>query len=104
MNMVATFNVNTADGFMFAGHRQVNITILSYSQFELSFNLYPLKANHQRLPELKLELINTSEDTGAKDKIDATQIADMQQKQTQLNELLIRWLPKSVFVHVSFIF
>lgn len=101
LNMVATFNVNTADGFMFAGHRQVNITILSYSQFELSFNLYPLKANYQRLPELKLELAISSDEIGTKEQLEAAQRADINQKQTELNELLSRWLPKSVFVHVS---
>lgn len=102
INLIATFNVNSSDGFMFAGHRQVNVTILSYSQIDLSFNLYPLKSNFQRLPELKLELINSQDDCAAKENvIETTQKPEISQKQLELNELLKRWLPKAVFVHVS---
>lgn len=102
LNFVATFNVNSTDGFMFAGHRQVNITILSYSQFDLSFNLYPLKSNYQRLPELKLELTQSQDDNSLKENlIESAQKPEVSQKQAELNELLKRWLPKAVFVHVS---
>lgn len=102
LNLIANFNVNAADGFMFAGHRQVNVTILSYSEFELSFNLYPLKSNNQVLPELKLELVNSQDDSTLKENIiESTQKPEVSQKQAELNELLKRWLPKSVFVHVS---
>lgn len=104
LNLLATFNVNSSDGFMFAGHRQVNVTILSFSQFDLSFNLYPLKSNFQRLPELKLELVNTQDDAAAKENvIETTQKPEVSQKQLELNEFLKRWLPKAVFVHVSFL-
>lgn len=100
--MIATFNVNGADGFMFAGHRQVNITILSHSDFDLWFNLYPLKSSNQKLPELKLELLNDQDDSVLKENIiETTQKPEVSQKQAELNELLKRWLPKSVFVHVS---
>lgn len=100
--MVATFNVSSTDGFMFAGHRQVNVTILSYSQFDLSYNLYPLKSNFQRLPELKLELVSSQDDGLLKENIiETSQKPEVTQKQLELNELLKRWLPKSVFIHVS---
>lgn len=103
LSLVATFNVNSAEGFMFAGHRQVNVTILSYSQFELAFNLYPLKSDFQRLPELRLELVSSQDDSAAKENIiETTQKPEVSQKQLELNELLKRWLPKAVFVHVSF--
>lgn len=77
--------LNNSDGFMFAGHRQVcssarftvplvefslicclnrinrfqlNVTIFSYSSYDLLFNLCPLKAGWQLLPELQLEYQN----------------------------------------------
>lgn len=101
LNMIATFNVTGSDGFMFAGHRQVNVTIFSHSQFELTFNLYPLKSNFQRLPELKLELVNSQDDALKENVIETSQKPEISQRQLELNELLKRWLPKSVFVHVS---
>lgn len=102
LNMVAWFNINSADGFMFAGHRQVNVTLLSFSEVELTFNLYPLKSNFQRLPELKLELVNTQDDSALKENlIETSQKPEASLRQAELNEHLKRWLPKSVFVHVS---
>lgn len=88
---------------MFAGHRQVNVTILSHSQFDLAFNLYPLKSNFQRLPELKLEFVNNQDDSVAtkENLIESSLKPEISQKQVELNELLKRWLPKSVFIHVS---
>ncbi|XP_050098019.1 trafficking protein particle complex subunit 11 [Anopheles aquasalis] len=50
--------LNNSDGFMFAGHRQLNVTIFSYSSYDLLFNLCPLKAGWQLLPELQLEYQN----------------------------------------------
>ena len=102
LNLVATFNVNTTDGFMFAGHRQVNVSILPFSQFELFFNLYPLKSSYQKLPELKLELVNSIDEGVVKENVIVTAPkAETSQKQVELNELLKRWLPKSIFIHVS---
>lgn len=103
LSLVATFNVNSTDGFMFAGHRQVNVTILSHSQFDLTFNLYPLKSNFQRLPELKLEFVNSQDDGVAtkENLIESSLKPEISQKQVELNELLKRWLPKAVFIHVS---
>lgn len=104
INMVATFNANSSDGFMFAGHRQVNVTLLPFTQSDLTFNLYPLKSNFQKLPELRLELVNSQDDTLKENLIETTQKTEISQKQLELNELLKRWLPKSVFVHVSLSF
>lgn len=103
LSLVATFNVNSTDGFMFAGHRQVNVTILSHSQFDLTFNLYPLKSNFQRLPELKLEFVNSQDDGVAtkENLIESSLKPEISQKQVELNELLKRWLPKAVFIHVG---
>lgn len=102
LNFVAMFNVNSTDGFMFAGHRQVNVTILSHSEFDLTFNLYPLKSSFQKLPELKLELVNSQDDSATRENlIESSLKSEVSQKQVELNELLKRWLPKSVFVHVS---
>lgn len=100
--MTATFSVSGTEGFMFSGHRQVSVTILSHSQTDLTFNLYPLKANFQRLPELKLELVNPCDDTAKENVIESALKTEVSQKQVELNDLLKRWLPKSVFVHVSF--
>lgn len=97
LNLKATFDSNTTDGFMFAGHRQLNISIFSHSTFELTFNLYPLKSDWQKLPELKLDLI-THHDDGS-----PTNVDPITPKQTELNELLRRWLPKTIFVHVSYV-
>ena len=70
--------LNSSDSFMFAGHRQVwtikpqdtytfnctlkmlstfqlNVSIFAYSSYDLLFNLCPLKAGWQPLPELELE-------------------------------------------------
>ncbi|CRL02076.1 CLUMA_CG015189, isoform A [Clunio marinus] len=99
LNLIATFNTNSSDGFMFAGHRQVNVTILSYSQTDLSFNLYPLKPNFQRLPELRLEVMNSQEDSTKETLIESTLKTEVNPKQDEVNELLNRWMPKSVFVH-----
>ncbi|EAA11770.4 AGAP006517-PA [Anopheles gambiae str. PEST] len=47
--------LNSSDSFMFAGHRQLNVSIFAYSSYDLLFNLCPLKAGWQPLPELELE-------------------------------------------------
>uniref|UniRef100_A0A182NIX3 Trafficking protein particle complex subunit 11 n=1 Tax=Anopheles dirus TaxID=7168 RepID=A0A182NIX3_9DIPT len=50
--------LNSSDSFMFAGHRQLNVSIFSYSSYDLLFNLCPLKTGWQPLPELQLEYQN----------------------------------------------
>lgn len=49
--------LNSSDSFMFSGHRQLNVTIFAFSSYDLLFNLYPLKAGWQPLPELQLEYV-----------------------------------------------
>jgi trafficking protein particle complex subunit 11 len=95
LNLKATFDSSCTDGFMFSGHRQLNISIFSHSSFELTFNLYPLKSDWQKLPELKLDLISHHDDGSP------TNVDPITSKQSELNELLRRWLPKAIFVHVS---
>lgn len=101
---------NSADGFMFAGHRQLNITLLSYSSFDFCINLCPLKVGWQVMPELQLEYVH---DGSTDENLLANEIKlqpstnpkkQMQlQQQSLLSELVKRWTPKSVFVHVSFV-
>lgn len=98
LNLKATFDSSCTDGFMFSGHRQLNISIFSHSSFELTFNLYPLKSDWQKLPELKLDLISHQDDGSP------TNLEPITPKQSEINELLRRWLPKAIFVHVSYVF
>lgn len=67
---------------------QINISLFSHSTYDLSFNLYPLKLGWQNLPELILEY---STQFDKKDEL----------QQSELNNLVKRWMPKSVFIHVS---
>ncbi|XP_053683190.1 trafficking protein particle complex subunit 11 [Sabethes cyaneus] len=50
--------LNSSDSFMFSGHKQLNVTIFAFSTYDLLFNLYPLKAGWQPLPELQLLYVN----------------------------------------------
>ncbi|XP_021696133.1 trafficking protein particle complex subunit 11 isoform X2 [Aedes aegypti] len=50
--------LNSSDSFMFSGHRQLNVTIFAFSSYDLLFNLYPLKAGWQPLPELQLSYVH----------------------------------------------
>lgn len=132
LHLIAT--LKSCEGFMFAGHRQVffeiyiliyikknilinfvlqlNITVFSYSKFDLCFNLYPLKSNFQPLPELQLEY-NTAYETQSDENILANETrlgtddsckSVTNQKQLELNGLIQRWMPKILFVHVSNIY
>lgn len=102
-------NIGNSDGFMLSGHKQLTFTIFPNDTFELAYNLYPLKANFQRLPEIKMEirsfneeqLTTTSTTTTTIDKEGENNpaVSEISKKQTELNELLERWLPKSIFVH-----
>lgn len=96
-------NVGNSDGFMLSGHKQLTLTISPHSEYELSYNLYPLKSNFQRLPEIKLEIKSYTEEpvvqvSGEKD-AENNQISEWTKKQNELNDLLERWLPKYIFVH-----
>jgi trafficking protein particle complex subunit 11 len=94
-----TANIGNSDGFMLSGHKQLTLTIFSNSEFELTYNLYPLKANFQRLPEIKMEVKNYSEEQAVEKEGESVSAGDLAKKQTELNELLERWLPKFIFVH-----
>ncbi|XP_062553378.1 trafficking protein particle complex subunit 11 isoform X2 [Armigeres subalbatus] len=50
--------LNSSDSFMFSGHRQLNVTIFAFSSYDLVYNLYPLKAGWQPLPELQLDYVH----------------------------------------------
>ncbi|XP_055608810.1 trafficking protein particle complex subunit 11 isoform X2 [Uranotaenia lowii] len=52
--------LNSSDSFMFSGHRQLNVSVFAFSSYDLLYNLYPLKAGWQPLPELQLDYINHS--------------------------------------------
>lgn len=100
LNLRATFDPNSTEGFMFAGHRHLNVTIFPNSSFELTYNLYPVKSDWQKLPELKLELI-IQQDEAQTTQPAAISGDSITQRQSELNDLLRRWLPKAIFVHVS---
>lgn len=96
-------NIGNSDGFMIAGHKQLTLTIFPQSEFELAYNLYPLKANFQQLPEIKLEIKNYNEEqiaaVAGEKEAENSLVNDLTKKQAELNEMLARWLPKSIFVH-----
>lgn len=100
LHMTAT--IGSSDGFMLSGHKQLTFTIFPSSDVELTYNLYPLKANFQKLPEIKMEIKNYMEEqqqVTAEKEVEGIQVSELSKKQTELNELLERWLPKSIFVH-----
>lgn len=109
--------LKNADNFMFAGHSQVssnhliyleivkinviifhclhfqfNISLFAQSTFDLEFNLYPLKAGWQNLPEFIMKY-NTREDIPGKRQEDQT-------NNLELQKLVERWMPKKVFILV----
>uniref|UniRef100_A0A182Y7W1 Trafficking protein particle complex subunit 11 n=1 Tax=Anopheles stephensi TaxID=30069 RepID=A0A182Y7W1_ANOST len=119
--------LNSSDSFMFAGHRQLNVSIFAYSTYDLLFNLCPLKAGWQPLPELQLEYQNfqpsapsppnpaaagvpgtqpavvkleVATATGEADVIVADGVES--QRKAELASLVQRWMPKMVFVHPTF--
>ncbi|XP_058829687.1 trafficking protein particle complex subunit 11 isoform X2 [Topomyia yanbarensis] len=116
--------LNSSDSFMFSGHRQLNVTIFAFSTYDLLFNLYPLKAGWQPLPELQLEYVNygnvsnsqpgvpsgkvspmtlgpSSGDSSNTQPGEAGELADNleAQRKTELDSLVKRWMPKMVFIH-----
>uniref|UniRef100_A0A1Q3F724 Trafficking protein particle complex subunit 11 n=1 Tax=Culex tarsalis TaxID=7177 RepID=A0A1Q3F724_CULTA len=114
--------LNSSDSFMFSGHRQLNVTIFAFSSYDLLFNLYPLKAGWQPLPELQLEYVNhhqqqasagaattatpakdgksTPAPSETSDQADATGSESLEaQLKAELDALVKRWMPKAVFIH-----
>lgn len=95
-------NIGNSDGFMFSGHKQLTFTLFARSEFELTFNLYPLKSNFQKLPEIKLDIKSYTDEIVAIVEKDGNVVdagTEITRKQTEINNLLERWLPKSIFVH-----
>jgi hypothetical protein len=50
-------SMETAEGFVFAGMRQVVFRVLPMSSYCLRYNLYPLRTGRLRLPRLRLESV-----------------------------------------------
>ncbi|XP_058120118.1 trafficking protein particle complex subunit 11 isoform X2 [Anopheles coustani] len=121
--------LNSSESFMFAGHRQLNVTIFSYSSYDMLFNLCPLKAGWQMLPELQLEYQNfqppvvlpassSSTPAGATTTTSTAKVSSSEaptiivgtggdviadgiegQRKAELASLVQRWMPKMVFIH-----
>lgn len=100
---------------------QLNVSIFARSTFELSFNLYPLKAGWQSLPEFEVKY-NTLYDekstaaattattvtatvpattTAGETAVSAAAAAAAAEVNQELQHLTQRWMPKKVFVLVS---
>ncbi|KAG4077438.1 hypothetical protein HA402_002865 [Bradysia odoriphaga] len=79
-------SMKNSENFMISGNTQLNISIYSRSSFDLSFNLYPLKAGWQELPEFEIRYNNTPDD---EPNVDAN---------AELQSLVDRWMPKKVFI------
>jgi hypothetical protein len=47
--------METADGFVFAGMRQVVFRVMPMSCYSLRYNLYPLRTGRLKLPHLRLQ-------------------------------------------------
>lgn len=74
---------------------QLNISLFAQSTYDLQFNLYPLKAGWQQLPEFEIKY-NTPDDVIPEKK--AEDLAN----NLELQKLVQRWMPKKVFILVSF--
>ena len=68
---------------------QFNISLFAQSTYKLEFNLYPLKAGWQNLPEFVLTF-STNEDSRDK-RYDG-------QNNLELQKLVDLWMPKKVFI------
>lgn len=80
--------------FNFLSSFQFNVSLFAQSTYNLEFNLYPLKAGWQNLPEFILKY-NTREDIPGKRQDD-----DL--NNLELQSLVERWMPKKVFILVCF--
>lgn len=77
---------------LFSLAMQFNISLIAQSAYDLEFNLYPLKAGWQNLPELIMKY-NTKEDVAGKRQ-------ESQANDLELQKLVDRWMPKKVFILV----
>lgn len=84
---------------------QLNISIYSYSSYDLSFNLYPLKAGWQDLPEFEIKYNTQHDETIAVPTIALVKPLDVEDldemANLELQSLVTRWMPKRVFILVS---
>lgn len=80
-------NMEASDGFMYAGYKQFQTSILPESTKELEYNLYPLIAGSVALPKLVLTVPENNADGSLL-------------KQEQINQLIERNLPTHFFVMV----
>lgn len=71
----------------------MNISLFAQSTYNLHFNLYPLKAGWQQLPEFEIKY-NTPEDVVPEKR------AEEQANNVELQKLVQRWMPKRVFILV----
>lgn len=78
----------------FNSNFQLNISLFAKSTYNLLFNLYPLKAGWQQLPEFEIRY-NTPDDVTPEKR------ADEEANNLQLKMLVHRWMPKRVFILVS---
>lgn len=92
--------------FIFCLYVQLNISIYSYSSYELSFNLYPLKAGWQDLPEFEIKYNTQHDDTigvPTMPLVKPLEIDDLDEMANlELQSLVTRWMPKRVFILVKF--
>lgn len=79
--------MEASDGFMYAGYKQFQISILPDNTKELEYNLYPLIAGSVALPKLVLTVPEDSTEGPAL-------------RQEQINDLIERSLPTHFFVMV----
>lgn len=72
---------------------QYNVSLFAQSTYNLEFNLYPLKAGWQNLPEF----IIVSGSSNADNK--GNRLED-ELSNVELQKLVERWMPKKVFILV----
>lgn len=74
-------------------YSQLNVSLFAKSTYNLLYNLYPLKAGWQQLPEFEVKY-NTPDD------VHSEQRAEEQYNNYELQNLVNRWMPKKVFILV----
>lgn len=77
---------------LICSHLQLNFSIFANSQYNLAFNLYPLKAGWQALPVFELKY-NTPDDV-------VTQPNEELFSNFELQTLIDRWMPKKIYIIV----
>ncbi|KAK5645307.1 hypothetical protein RI129_006607 [Pyrocoelia pectoralis] len=78
-------NMEASEAFMYAGYKQLQLSILPESTKTLQYNLYPLVAGNVMLPKLSLT-------------VNGEGLGDAMLTQEQLNSLIERALPTHVFI------